>query len=309
MFFPTFPRDQSYLIEIAIEETINKPIVYFQAAVLHSTSFGERRIRVMNLALPTSSKLVDVYASADQLAITNYFTHKAIEKALSSSLPEARDFITSKVVDILNIYRKELVAGNVSGASPLQISTNLRMLPLLLLCLTKNLAFRSDRVPSDHRAAALNNLGSLPIPHLIKSIYPTVYSLHNMPDACGLADEEYDIDVVLPEPINDTKTSWENYGLYLIDNGSELFLWVSGNVVPGLINDVFGTQNLYDITTGKTELPEYTVEESEFNYRVRQIIGKIRSKRTLSFGRICTLLLAHHLTNLLRFRNNVTSWL
>ena len=31
--FPTFPRDQSYLIEMSIEETINKPVVYFQAAV------------------------------------------------------------------------------------------------------------------------------------------------------------------------------------------------------------------------------------------------------------------------------------
>ncbi|KAI5963691.1 SEC24 [Candida pseudojiufengensis] len=287
--FPTFPRDQSYLIEMSIEETINKQVVYFQAAVLHSTSFGERRIRVMNLALPVSSKLVDIYASADQLAITDYFTHKAIEKALSSSLPEARDYLIARVVDILNIYRKELVAGNVSGASPLQISTNLRMLPLLLFCLTKHLGFRSDRVPSDHRAAALNNLGSMPIPQLIKSIYPTVYSLHNMPDACGLPgvkeeteegeDQEEEVtetDVVLPEPINDSKSSWENYGLYLIDNGSELFLWVSGNVVPGLIQDVFGTENLYEIPTGKTELPEYSIEESEFNYRVRQIIGKIR---------------------------------
>ncbi|RCK60768.1 Protein transport protein SEC24 [Candida viswanathii] len=285
--FPTFPRDQSYLIEMSIEETINKPIVYFQAAVLHSTCFGERRIRVMNLALPTSSKLVDIYASADQLAIANYFTHKAIEKALASSLPEAREYLIARVVDILNIYRKELVAGNVSGASPLQISTNLRMLPLLLFCLTKHLAFRGERVPSDHRAAALNNLGSLPIPQLIKSIYPTVYSLHNMPDSCGLPgvkDEEEDegaaaeIDVVLPEPINDSKASWENYGLYLIDNGSELFLWVSGNVVPGLVQDLFGTENLYEIPTGKTELPEYSLEESEFNFRVRQIIGKIREQ-------------------------------
>ncbi|KAL6449527.1 LOW QUALITY PROTEIN: SEC24 Protein transport protein SEC24 [Candida maltosa Xu316] len=285
--FPTFPRDQSYLIEMSIEETINKPIVYFQAAVLHSTSFGERRIRVMNLALPTSSKLVDIYASADQLAIVNFFTHKAIEKALSTSLPEAREYLTARVVDILNIYRKELVAGNVSGASPLQISTNLRMLPLLLFCLTKHLAFRGERVPSDHRAAALNNLGSSPIPQLIKSIYPTVYSLHNMPDACGLPgvkDEEDDegtgseVDVVLPDPINDSKASWENYGLYLIDNGSELFLWVSGNVVPGLVQDLFGTENLYEIPTGKTELPEYSLEESEFNYRVRQIIGKIREQ-------------------------------
>ena len=129
---------------MSIEETINKPVVYFQTAVLHSM-FWRERIRVMNLALPTSSKLVDIYASADQLAIANYFTHKAIEKALSSSLPEAREYLIARVVDILNVYRKELVAGNVSGASPLQISTNLRMLPLLLFCLTKHLAFRGER--------------------------------------------------------------------------------------------------------------------------------------------------------------------
>ncbi|EGW32370.1 uncharacterized protein SPAPADRAFT_138597 [Spathaspora passalidarum NRRL Y-27907] len=285
--FPTFPRDQSYCIEMSIEENLTKPVIYFQAAVLHSTCFGERRIRVMNLAVPTSPRLNDVYASADQLAITNYYTHKAIEKALSSSLPEAREYLISRVVDVLNVYKKELVAGNVSGASPLQISTNLRMLPLLLFTLTKHLGFRADRVPSDHRAAALNNLGSLPIPELIKSIYPSVYSLHNMPDEAGLPEvittedgqEQAVGDIVLPDPINDSKASWENYGLYLIDNGAELFLWVSGNVVPGLVQDLFGTDNLYAIPTGKTELPEFSFEESEFNFRVRAILNKIRDNK------------------------------
>lgn len=290
--FPTFPRDQAYCIEMSIEETISKPVVYFQAAVLHSTCFGERRIRVMNLAIPTSSKLDDIYASADQLAITHYFTHRAVEKALSTSLPDARSFLTKSITDILNVYKKELVAGNVSGASPLQLSTNLRMLPLLLFSLNKHLGLRQERVPADHRAYALNLLASLPLRHLIKYIYPTVYSLHDMPDECGLPAQVVNVneetgeeetvvtsDILLPEPINDTKASWENYGLYLIDNSSELFLWVSGDVVPGLVYDLFGTENLYSIPTGKTELPEFTIEESEFNYKVRQIIGKIREQK------------------------------
>lgn len=282
--FPTFPRDQSYVIEVSLEENIIKPVVYFQAAILHSTSYGERRIRVMTLAIPTSAKLDDVYASADQLAITNYFTHKAIEKALSTLLPDARDYLTRSVVDILSVYKKELVPGNVLGASPLQLSNNLRMLPLLMFALTKHISFRDERVPSDHRSAGLNNLASMPLPHLIRYIYPTVYSLHNMPDECGLpqrVEDENDTntDILLPDPINDTKASWENYGLYLIDNSSELFLWVSGDVVPGLVNDLFGTSNLYAIPTGKTELPEFDIEESEFNYRVRQIIGKIREQK------------------------------
>lgn len=290
--FPTFPRDQSYVIEVNIEENIPKPVVYFQAAVLHSTCFGERRIRVMNLALPTSAKLADIYASADQLALTNYFTHRAIEKALASSLADGRDFLIKSVVDLLNVYKKDLFPGNFTGGSSLQISTNLRMLPLLLFSLTKHIAFREQRVPADHRAIALNNLGSLPLDQLVKYIYPTVYALHNMLDECGLPEEIIQVneetgeeevittsDILLPEPINDTKSSWENYGLYLIDNGAELFLWVSGDVVPGLVQDLFGTDNLYAVQTGKTELPEFSFEESEFNYKVRQIIGKIREQK------------------------------
>lgn len=290
--FPTFPRDQSYIIEVSIEETITKPVVYFQAAVLHSTHFGERRIRVLNLAIPTSNKLGDIFASADQLAIVNYFTHKAVEKGLSHSLPDARELLIKSLVDMISVYKKELVAGNISGSSPLQLSTNLRMLPLLLFSLTKHIGLRGEKVPADHRAIALNNLATLPIPYLIKYIYPTVYSLHDMVDGCGLPQEVTQVnpetgeeevvtstDILLPEPINDSRTSWENYGLYLIDNSTELFLWVSGDVVPGLVEDLFGTQNLYSIPFGKTQLPEFSFEESEFNYRVRQIIGKLREQK------------------------------
>ena len=68
------------------------------------------------------------------------------------------------------------------------------MLPLLLFSLTKHLALRQERVPSDDRAAALNLLSSLPIPHLIKYIYPTVYSLHNMGDECGLPEQIVQVD-------------------------------------------------------------------------------------------------------------------
>ncbi|KAK8438966.1 COPII subunit [Candidozyma auris] len=290
--YPSFPRDQSYVIEVAIEETITKPVVYFQAAVLHTTCFGERRVRVINLAVPTSSKLDDIYASADQLAITNYVTHRAIEKGLSSSLGDAREYLLKSVVDILNVYRKELVPGNVTGSSPLQISTNLRLLPLLLFSLTKNMGFRDERLLADLRARALNDLGSLPLNHLIKTIYPTVYALHLMDDDCGLPKTSIDIDpetgeettitsteIKMPEPQNASNAGWQSYGLYLIDNGIELFLWVSGGVTPALVADVFGTDNLYEVATGKVELPEFSFEESEFNYKIRQIIGKLREQK------------------------------
>ena len=127
-------------------------------------------------------------------------------------------------------------------------------------------------IRDSHRAAALNNLESMPLPYLIKNIYATVYSLHDMPDEAGLQNENGE--VVLPEPINATSSLLERYGLYLIDNASELFLWIGGDAVNELTMDVFGTPEILQIPIGKNELP--VLENSEFNARVRNIISKIR---------------------------------
>ena len=137
--FPAFPRDQSYVVEVAIDESLTKGVVCMQAAVLHTTCNGERRIRVMTLALPTTQTLADVYASADQAAITTFFSHKAVERALGSGLEPARDALQAKLVEILQTYRKELAAGNMGGGG-IQFPANLRCLPVLFLGLMKNVS-------------------------------------------------------------------------------------------------------------------------------------------------------------------------
>ena len=136
--FPAFPRDQSYVVEVAIDENLTKQYVCMQTAVLHTTCNGERRIRVLTLALPTTQNLHDVYASADQQAITAYFSHKAVEKALGSGLDAARDALQSKIIELLVTYKKELAGGNVGGG--MQFPSNLRALPVLFLGLMKNVS-------------------------------------------------------------------------------------------------------------------------------------------------------------------------
>lgn len=37
---PAVPMDQSYMVEVQIEENITTPFVVMQTAVLHTTSFG-----------------------------------------------------------------------------------------------------------------------------------------------------------------------------------------------------------------------------------------------------------------------------
>ncbi|KAF2739430.1 hypothetical protein EJ04DRAFT_549132 [Polyplosphaeria fusca] len=272
---PTVPRDQAYVVEVAIDETISKPWVTLQAAILHTTSNGERRIRVMTLALPTTESLANVYSSADAQAITMFYSHKAVEKALGSGLDAARDSLQGKMVEILQTYRKELAGGNMGGGG-LQLSQNLRAMPSLFLGLIKNVGLRrSAQIPSDLRSASLCLLSTLPLNLLMQYIYPTFFSLHDMPDEAGIVDQQSG-EVVLPPRRNLSSQHIVPYGLYLIDDGVNQFLWVGRDAVPDLLMDVFGTDDRMAIKQGKAIMP---IVDNEFNERVRACIEKSAMKK------------------------------
>ena len=178
---PTVPIDQSYCVEIILEENLNVPFVVFQTAVLHTTCFGERRIRVITLALPTSSSPSEIYASVDEKALATLLSNKAIERSQSAKLEDARDALINKTVDILGTYKSTMTSGGGASAQ-LMIADNMKMLPLLLLGLLKHVGLRqSSHIPSDLRAYAQCLLSTLPTQSLIPYLYPTLYSLHNMP--------------------------------------------------------------------------------------------------------------------------------
>ncbi|KAK6006619.1 hypothetical protein QM012_005627 [Aureobasidium pullulans] len=280
--FPAFPRDQAYVVEIAIDESVTKQFVCLQAGVLHTTCNGERRIRVMTLSIPTTQNLADVYSSADQQAIAVYFSHKAVERALSSGLDAARDALQAKIIELLQTYKKELAGGNMGGGG-LQFPANLRGLPTLFLGLIKNLGLRkSAQIPSDLRSAALCLLSTLPLPLMIQYIYPRLYSLHDMPETAGLPDPTTGA-IAMPPPLNLTSGNIVPFGLYLIDDGQTQFLWLGRDAVPALVMDVFGTDDKNALKQGKTSLP---IIDSEMNERVRAVVEKSRDHRAKGCGSI-----------------------
>lgn len=280
--FPAFPRDQSYVVEVAIDESITKNFVCMQTAVLHTTCNGERRIRVMTLALPTTTNLADVYVSADQCAITSFFSHKAVERALSSGLEPARDALQSKLVELLQTFKKELAGGNMGGGG-LQFPANLRGLPVLFLGLIKNIGLRkSAQIPSDLRSSALCLLSTLPLRLLMQYIYPRLYSIHNMPDIAGTIDPETN-QIALPPLLNLSSERLVSYGLYLIDDGQTQFLWVGRDAVPQLLADVFNVTDMTQIKAGKSSLPEL---DNDFNERIRAVLQKSRDHRSKGVGSI-----------------------
>ncbi|EJC99351.1 CPII coat sec24 protein [Fomitiporia mediterranea MF3/22] len=271
---PAVPQDQSYAIEIQIEENITQAFVVLQTAILHSTCNGERRIRVVTLALPTTTNLSEVYASADQVAIATLLANKAVERSLSHKLEDARDAVVNKMVEILTTYKSSMTAAGSGASAQLSVCENMKMLPVLLLGLLKNVGIRqSAQIPPDLRAYAQALLTSLPSQLLMPYIYPTFYSLHNMSPEAGTMGEH---GLVMPTPLPPTSERLERHGLFLIEDGQTMFLWIGRDAVPQLVQDVFDIPSYDQLRGGKTTLP---LLDNNFSQRVNAIIAKTREMR------------------------------
>ncbi|GAW03573.1 CPII coat sec24 protein [Lentinula edodes] len=271
---PTVATNQGYAIEIQIEETINTPFVVLQTAVLHTTCYGERRIRVVTSAYPVTSNLSEVFASVDQIALAVLLANKAVERTLSHKLEDARDAVFNKLVEILQTYKSSMTAAGAGASAQLAIGENMKMLPVLILGLLKNVGIRqSAQIPPDIRAYSQALLTSLPAQLLIPYIYPSFYSLHNMPPEAGTVGPD---GVIMPPPLPLTSERLERHGLFLIEDGQTIFLWVGRDAVPQLIMDVFNLPSYDVLRGGKTTLP---VLENSFSQRVNAIVQKTREMR------------------------------
>lgn len=161
-----------FAVEFRVEEAITYPVACIQTALLHTTSSGERRIRVLTLALPVSSNPIDILETADAASISNLFAKNAAALCVSGRLDEARDFLFSRTVDILSAVKAW------SGAS-FGTPEGLRHLAVLSLGAVKSVPFRAGpSTHSDMRAAALLDIENSSVSRSIKMANPRLYSLH-----------------------------------------------------------------------------------------------------------------------------------
>ena len=113
----------------------------FSWKMIFMTKIGERRIRVITLALPTTTNLSEVFASADQVAIATFLANKAVERSLTNKLEDSRDYVFQKLVELLVSYKTSMTSSGAGASAQLAISDNLKMLPVLVLGLLKNVSF------------------------------------------------------------------------------------------------------------------------------------------------------------------------
>lgn len=90
------------------------------------------------MALPTTTSLSELYASADQIAITTLLANKAVERSLTHKLEDSREYVFQRLVEILVAYKTSMTSSGAGASAQLAISENMKMLPVLVLGLLKN---------------------------------------------------------------------------------------------------------------------------------------------------------------------------
>ncbi|GAA5801836.1 hypothetical protein HPULCUR_007291 [Helicostylum pulchrum] len=279
MALPNVPRDQSYCIELGIEEEITTPFAQFQTALLYTTCFGERRIRVMNLCLPVTKSISELYSSVDQIAVVRAICHGAIDKGVNGKLRDGREHLSKGVTDIFVAYGSEVMGVSSSNAQ-LTVCRELDLLALLGLSILKSEAFNdASTIPADIRSQSAILLRTLPIDSWKKFVHPNFYSIHNMPQAAGTLDSNGKC--IMPPATSLTAEKLEAHGCYLLEDGQNIYIWIGKHAVPQLCKDLLSVNSVQEIKSGP--VPMLPTLKSPISERVSRMVQELQNNRQVAY--------------------------
>lgn len=264
---PNINPDAGFGMQISIEESLSDvQNVCFQAALLYTSTKGERRIRVHTLCLPTSANLLDIFYSADQQCIISLLAKMAVDKSVESSLSDAREALINAVTDILTSYK----AVQAYPGNGLLIPNNLKLMPLYVLALLKSRAFKSGANSSlDERTYRMCQFKTLPLPQLMQVIYPDLYNITEFIRCVSMQPEDTKI---VPSKVHLTSENLDSRGAYLLDAGDKMLFLVRKNIHPLFCTNVLNVANYSLIPHELHSLPELsTVESKRLNDFVRDL--------------------------------------
>uniref|UniRef100_A0A336LPL5 CSON000209 protein n=1 Tax=Culicoides sonorensis TaxID=179676 RepID=A0A336LPL5_CULSO len=262
---PNINPDSGFGLQISYEESlIDVKTVCFQAALLYTSSNGERRIRVHTLCIPVSASLSEIMHAADVQCIIGLLSKMAVDRSLSSNLSDARDAFINATVDVLGAYK---LAQNLPSSGGLLAPTNLALFPLYILAMLKHIAFRTGTSTRlDDRVFAMCEMKTLPLDQLMKYIYPDFYNIDCLfatGENGAIKQENGSILVQEPARLQLSAEYLDTRSIFLLDGGAYIILYIGSNVQPTLINSILGVASIQEVPDVCYSLPEIKTTQNE----------------------------------------------
>ncbi|XP_041116886.1 protein transport protein Sec24C-like isoform X2 [Polyodon spathula] len=257
--------DKAVTVEFRHDDKLSEESgALMQCAVLYTSCSGQRRLRVHNLSVNCCTQLADLYRNCDTDTLINFFAKYAYRSILNSPTKTVRDALINQSAQILSCYRKN--CASPSSAGQLILPECMKLLPVYLNCVLKSDVLQPGAdISLDDRAYLRQLVTSMDVAESHVFFYPRLLPLK--------LDVEGD---TLPTAVRDSEERLSKGGLYLLENGLHLFLWVGANVQQELLQSVFNTPSFGQIDPSMTNLPEL---DNPYSRRLRAIIENFRAQR------------------------------
>eukprot|EP00357_Protocruzia_adherens_P010769 CAMPEP_0114983146 /NCGR_PEP_ID=MMETSP0216-20121206/6534_1 /TAXON_ID=223996 /ORGANISM="Protocruzia adherens, Strain Boccale" /LENGTH=888 /DNA_ID=CAMNT_0002345089 /DNA_START=102 /DNA_END=2768 /DNA_ORIENTATION=- len=246
---PCCDSDKSFGFEIEMETaSVNEPYLFMQAALLHTSEQGERRIRVHNYIIPTTVNLGDMFNSIDADALSSLIMCQANDRIYNThNLNTAKRGIEDKSKQICGSASAVIKSYAKDG-----LPDTLQYLMVSALGSLKNQIWNYNNYlgkgfyTPDYMAYLRFRLETQSPADAAIMFYPRLFALHELDPAEGEVDEDSG-DISLPPTLNLTSSVISIEGIYILDNGYELLFWIGQQVVPELVQVLLGVNTVQEL--------------------------------------------------------------
>nr|XP_020467099.1 protein transport protein Sec24D [Monopterus albus] len=258
--------DKAVTVEFKHDDTLNEENgAFLQCALLYTTINGQRRLRIHNLSLNCSSQLLELYKSCETDSLINFFAKSAYRAILNQPLKNVREILVNQTAHMLACYRKN--CASPSAASQLILPDAMKVFPVYMNSLMKTAPMLgSTELSTDDRAHQRLSVMAMGVEDTQLLLYPRLLPLHNM-------DVSSDI---LPAPVRCSEERLTDCGMFLLENGHSMFLWLGQAIPPDLIQSIFNVPSLAHLQGDMCALPEL---DNVLSKKVRSIISGLLDKR------------------------------
>ncbi|XP_031699316.1 protein transport protein Sec24C isoform X2 [Anarrhichthys ocellatus] len=257
--------DKAVTVEFKHDDKLSEETgALMQCAVLYTSCSGQRRLRVHNMAVNCCSQLADLYRNCETDTIINFLSKYAFRGLLSNPTKAVRDTLINQCAQILACYRKN--CASPSSAGQLILPECMKLLPVYLNCVLKSdVLMPGADVSLDDRAYLRQLISGMDVSESHVFFYPRLLPLTKFESGS------------LPVAVRDSEERLSKGGLYILETGLHLFLWVGASAQQELLVSIFGTPSFSQIDPSLTSLP---VLDNPFSQRLREIIESFRAQRS-----------------------------
>ena len=267
--------DKSIGILIKYDEKLNDGQDYYvQCAMLHTISTGEKLIRICNGRVHASRSVPSIFKVADPDAISNITLRLSAHNIFELPLNTIRENWHTSIIKVLVVHRQSL---GDSDFSKILVPEPLKLIVLYCNSALKLPGLTLAGVSLDLRMHSIHWLLGLPIYQSRLLLYPKTYSLHDLMLQIQDPGSYTNGILALPTLVPDSRESLKTEGVYLINNGEILVVYIGREASEEFLTGTWGVGTAEDLfnTPEEWTLRDLGTEESQ---KVIAVVEEIRRR-------------------------------